>query len=68
MTAGEIGNVRGGSTVSSTLAGKVPGVSFRMADGRPGASAAIQIRNMGTPLFVIDGVQQDQGQFQQYCA
>lgn len=63
VTADEIGNVRGGSTVSSTLAGKVPGVSFRMADGRPGASAAIQIRNMGTPLFVIDGVQQDQGQF-----
>ena len=63
VTADDIGNVRGGSTVSTTLAGKVPGVSFRMADGRPGASASIQIRNMGTPLFVIDGVQQDQGQF-----
>ncbi|RPD42195.1 TonB-dependent receptor [Chitinophaga barathri] len=63
VTADEIGNVRGGSTVSTTLAGKVPGVSFRMADGRPGASASIQIRNMGAPLFVIDGVQQDQGQF-----
>ena len=52
VTADEIGNVRGGSTVSTTLAGKVPGVSFRMADGRPGASASIQIRNMGTPLYV----------------
>ncbi|WP_230680318.1 SusC/RagA family TonB-linked outer membrane protein [Pontibacter rufus] len=51
------------STVSATLAGKIPGVSFRMPDGRPGASANVQIRNMGNPLFVIDGVQQDAGQF-----
>ncbi|RAV99246.1 TonB-dependent receptor [Pseudochryseolinea flava] len=52
-----------GSTTSGLLAGKLPGVSFRMPDGRPGASAAIQIRNMGDPLFVIDGIQKDAGQF-----
>lgn len=63
ISAADIGNVRGGSTTSSTLAGKVPGVSFRMPDGRPGASANIQIRNLGNPLYVIDGVQQDAGQF-----
>jgi TonB-linked SusC/RagA family outer membrane protein len=51
------------STVSATLAGKIPGVSFRMADGRPGASANVQIRNMGNPLYVIDGIQKDAGQF-----
>lgn len=34
-----------------------------MPEGRPGASANIQIRNMGTPLYVIDGIQQDEGQF-----
>lgn len=51
------------STVSATLAGKMPGVSFRMPDGRPGASANIQIRNLGNPLYVIDGVQKDAGQF-----
>jgi TonB-linked SusC/RagA family outer membrane protein len=51
------------STTSGLLAGKLPGVSFRMPDGRPGASAAIQIRNMGDPLFVIDGIQKDAGQF-----
>jgi len=51
------------STVGATLAGKLPGVSFRMPDGRPGASANVQIRNMGNPLFVIDGIQQDAGQF-----
>lgn len=51
------------TTVSSTLAGKIAGVTFRMPDGRPGASATIQIRNMGNPLFVIDGIQKDAGQF-----
>jgi len=51
------------STVGATLAGKLPGVSFRMPDGRPGSSANVQIRNMGNPLFVIDGIQQDAGQF-----
>jgi TonB-dependent SusC/RagA subfamily outer membrane receptor len=51
------------ATVSSALAGKLAGVSFRMPDGRPGASANIQIRNMGAPLYVIDGIQKDAGQF-----
>ena len=63
LTSDDIDKVHGGSTVSSALAGKIPGVSFKMADGRPGASASIQIRNMGTPLYVIDGIQQDEGQF-----
>lgn len=63
VTSKELDRVHGGSTVSTSLAGKIPGVSFRMADGRPGASANIQIRNMGSPLFVIDGIQQDAGQF-----
>lgn len=63
VTAKDIDRVHAGSTVSSTLAGKLPGVTFRMPDGRPGASANIQIRNMGQPLYVIDGIQQDAGQF-----
>lgn len=50
-------------TVSGALAGKIPGLSFRMPDGRPGAGANISIRNMGSPLYVIDGIQQDAGQF-----
>ncbi|MDJ1495325.1 TonB-dependent receptor [Cytophagaceae bacterium DM2B3-1] len=52
-----------GSTVSATLAGKIPGASFRMADGRPGAWATVQVRNLGDPLYVIDGIQKDAGQF-----
>jgi TonB-linked SusC/RagA family outer membrane protein len=63
VTSKDLDRVHGGSTVSSGLAGKIPGVTFRMPDGRPGASANVQIRNMGNPLFVIDGIQQDAGQF-----
>ena len=63
VTAKDLDRVHGGSTVSTSLAGKIPGVTFRMPDGRPGASANIQIRNMGNPLYVIDGIQQDAGQF-----
>lgn len=43
-------------TTAGALVGKAPGISARQADGRPGASASIQIRNMGTPLYVIDGI------------
>lgn len=50
-------------TTSGTLVGKVPGISARQSDGRPGASTTIQIRNMGTPLYVIDGMPADEGQF-----
>jgi len=63
VTSKDLDRVHAGSTVSSGLAGKIPGVTFRMPDGRPGASASIQIRNMGQPLYVIDGIQQDEGQF-----
>ncbi|CAN5573126.1 TonB-dependent receptor [soil metagenome] len=63
VTAKDLDRVHAGSTVSTGLAGKIPGVTFRMPDGRPGASANIQIRNMGRPLYVIDGIQQDEGQF-----
>jgi TonB-linked SusC/RagA family outer membrane protein len=51
------------STASGALVGKMAGVNSRQADGRPGASTSIQIRNMGTPLYVIDGVISDEGQF-----
>jgi TonB-linked SusC/RagA family outer membrane protein len=63
VTSKDLDRVHAGSTVSTGLAGKLPGVTFRQAEGRPGASANIQIRNMGTPLYVIDGIQQDEGQF-----
>jgi TonB-linked SusC/RagA family outer membrane protein len=51
------------STVSQALIGKVAGVTTRVANGRPGAVANLQIRNMGEPLFVIDGIQSGNEQF-----
>lgn len=63
VTSKDIDRVHAGSTVSTSLAGKIPGVTFRQSEGRPGATASLQIRNMGAPLYVIDGIQQDEGQF-----
>ncbi|WP_321333732.1 TonB-dependent receptor [uncultured Bacteroides sp.] len=51
------------ATASGALVGKIAGLNTRQQDGRPGSSTALQIRNMGDPLFVIDGVQSDGGQF-----
>ena len=63
VTAKDIGRVHA-ATVTGMLAGKIPGVQFRQADGRPGAAANVQIRNMGgNPLFIIDGVPKDKSQF-----
>ncbi len=63
VTSEELGNIHAGATVSNILAGQVAGLSFRKAEGRPGSDASIQIRNMGDPLFVIDGVIEDAAQF-----
>lgn len=51
------------STSSGALVGKIAGINSRQTDGRPGSTTNIQIRNMGKPLFVIDGIQSDEGQF-----
>lgn len=51
------------STASGALVGKIAGLNTRQTDGRPGATTNIQIRNMGDPLYVIDGVQSDSKQF-----
>ena len=50
-------------TTSSALVGRVAGITARQTDARPGGGTNIQIRNMGTPLYVIDGVVADLGQF-----
>jgi TonB-linked SusC/RagA family outer membrane protein len=51
------------ATVSEALVGKVAGINTRMPDGRPGSAARMQIRNLGSPLYVIDGVPQGEPQF-----
>lgn len=41
---------------TSALVGKIAGVTARTTDARPGNGASINIRNLGNPLYVIDGV------------
>lgn len=41
---------------SGALVGKVQGITTRSPDSRPGRGVNIQIRNMGNPLYVIDGI------------
>ena len=56
-------------SVDDALAGKAAGVAVVKADGSPGGAVRIRIRGgaslLGTndPLYVIDGVQSDAGQF-----
>lgn len=51
------------TTTAAALAGKVPGITNRQTSGEPGVAMKMEIRNLGTPLYVIDGVMKDEGQF-----
>ncbi len=51
------------ANVSEALVGKLSGISARQTDGRPGNPTNFQIRNFGTPLYVIDGVPQGEDQY-----
>ncbi|WP_085536116.1 SusC/RagA family TonB-linked outer membrane protein [Massilibacteroides vaginae] len=44
------------TTTAGALSGKMAGVSTRAIDSRPGRGINVEIRNMGKPLFVIDGI------------
>lgn len=44
------------TTTAGALSGKIQGVSTRAKDARPGKGISIEVRNMGNPLFVIDGI------------
>lgn len=67
---GAIGNVKADDliktpavTTSGALVGRIQGITARQGDARPGASTSIQIRNLGVPLYVIDGIPSDEAQF-----
>jgi len=51
------------TTTAGALVGKAAGITYRQSSGVPGSAADIQIRSLGTPLFVIDGVMSDGGTF-----
>ena len=44
------------TTTAGALAGKMAGISTRAKDARPGKGISLEIRNMGAPLYVIDGI------------
>ena len=53
------------TSMASRLQGKVSGLQIRQNSGQPGTfDAAISIRGFGSPLYVIDGIQTDVGEFQ----
>lgn len=52
-------------TAAGALVGKMPGIAFRQSTGRPGSAPSIEIRNYGSPLVIIDGIQKDYGSFAQ---
>ena len=60
---GDILSTSVATNTSGALAGKIAGVNFRKSDNRPGRGTNMEIRNMGTPLYVIDGIVKDQDQF-----
>lgn len=51
------------TTTAGAIVGKMAGITSRQKSGTPGSSTTLQIRNMGTPLYVIDGVICDEGAF-----
>lgn len=59
-TAGAlVGRMQGINTRMTTAGAGRDGATGDALDGRPGAATVIQIRNMGNPLFVIDGIPTD---------
>lgn len=44
------------TTMAGALAGKLPGISVRSKNARPGFGAQLEVRNMGNPLIIIDGI------------
>lgn len=48
-------------SLAASLAGKIPGLRIRQTDGMPGAFGVdINMRGMGRPMLVIDGVVRDE--------
>ena len=60
----DLNRVHSAST-SAMLSGKLPGLSFRQADGRVGSDATIQLRSLGAPALVMtDWDAKDTGSFE----
>lgn len=44
------------TSTAGALTGKIQGVTTRAKDARPGRGIGLEVRNMGSPLYVIDGI------------
>lgn len=51
------------TTTAGAIVGKVAGITARQKSGVPGSSSNLQIRNLGDPLYVIDGIITDADAF-----
>ena len=58
-----IEDLGGYTDLSTALQGRTPGAIITNSSGMPGSTPNISIRGGGTPLFVIDGIVQDQATF-----
>jgi TonB-linked SusC/RagA family outer membrane protein len=46
------------SNISKAIAGRLPGVRVIDRGGNPGSDATVDIRGFGTPLILVDGIEQ----------
>ncbi len=46
------------SNLSNALAGKLPGIRVQTRGGVPGSEATVDIRGFGSPLILVDGIEQ----------
>ncbi|MEQ6120018.1 TonB-dependent receptor [Reichenbachiella sp. MALMAid0571] len=47
------------AATSQALAGRLPGLISKQSEGKPGSAPSISIRGFGSPLIIVDGIQQD---------
>ncbi|TKG97337.1 SusC/RagA family TonB-linked outer membrane protein [Puteibacter caeruleilacunae] len=46
------------ANTAQSLAGKLPGLVVKESTGKPGAQPSISIRGFGSPLIIVDGIEQ----------
>lgn len=47
------------ASTTQALAGRLPGLISKQSEGKPGTTPSLSIRGFGTPLVIVDGIEQD---------
>jgi len=47
------------ASTTQALAGRLPGIISKQSEGKPGTTPTISIRGFGTPLVIVDGIEQE---------